>query len=320
LEILLTGGAGFLGGHLQVRLKSAGHRVTIVDDLSSGRSEYGDISGRFIRMDIRDRSALNALLSHQKPDLIIHLAHRSRKGDQLPCPEILAEVNVGGTAALLNAMRSTQCTHLIFASSLEVYEQTSSEPVLESDLLSPCSSRGRYNLIIESLLQECSLVWGLKPVILRFSNLGGADPGGCFGRPNRQSMSLVPSLVRAFRGMKWPDRLSCLASEASFDLLHVADAAGALLGVVGKIGLEPDLTGVFNVCSGVGVSFSALIQEMEEISGRKIQILKEQLAAPNPFGPIGDRTAFSELFDWVPESTYQEVLASAWSFERGQSQ
>ena len=165
--VFVTGGAGYLGESVVAGLTRAGYRATAIDDLSRGTPNADTLADPFIRVDVRDRSALHALMSQHRPVAVVHLAGRHCPKSASERPEVAHEVNVGGTAALLAAMQTRSTRVLVHGSDIRLYGRVGQE-FAENAPLNPFCPLGHAAKATEQLVASCSDAWGLRACSLRY--------------------------------------------------------------------------------------------------------------------------------------------------------
>lgn len=312
---MVTGAAGFLGGHVVRELRARRWEVTAVDDLSRGHAVATEAADHFARLDVRDRSALYALLSNKHTDAVVHLAGLHDPWRARRDPEVVTEVVVGGTAALLGAMRPANVRRFVLGSSLAVYGEVGAEVVTEDRAVAPGTPYARAIAAAEAVVADAAVAWRLHPWTLRLAELGGPFAAPVEG--GYRSRRLVGRLMRAARknrpqepfvveGRPGPDG----AREAwVVDLLHVADAARAVGDALqGRRG--PVLA---NVSRGVGVSVRTLVAELRSLAECDFPTVDGPLDPGEPLQLVASSARFHELTGWAPrESEPAEILRSAW--------
>lgn len=287
-NILLTGGAGYIGSHVALAFLRAGDNVSVLDDFSNSCAEavrrVGALAGREARAhrgDIRDEDILRRILAEDRIDGVVHLAGLKSVGESVKKPVSYYDVNVGGTIALLGAMRAAGVKRLIFSSSATVYGDRAAMPVDEDAPVGPTNPYGRSKLMAETIMTDAARADpAMRALSLRYFNPVGADPSGEIGEdPRGEPANLFPliaqtaagrrSFVRVF-GDDWdtPDgtgvrdyiHVDDLAAghRMAFEWLSSADVAGEHvrinLGVGAGVSVREAL-GAFSAASGVDVPF-----------------------------------------------------------------
>ena len=310
-SVVVIGGAGYLGGVVVRKLGEAGFGVTAIDDLSLGVAERTNAADQFIRLDVRDRSALTAILSHKKPTVVVQLGGRFSPHASIDNPEITFEVNVGGTAALLGAMRATNVSKLVLGSDIAVYGH-GGHRFAEAVTCAPTTACGRSLLATEDLARSCGPAWGLTTTVLRFSHLGGGDLDLARNFVDLPNHTFTRLLFAASRNrdrhpfaLDQPDR--------EIDLIHVSDAANAVVRAIEALisgGAPPKLV---NISRGRGVMISELVTQLEQIAGRALHVVPQPVPSWLPMSLMASGALAEELLGWTPTRSVREILEAGWS-------
>jgi UDP-glucose-4-epimerase GalE len=319
VRLLLTGGAGYIGGFCARELAASGHQVVILErrppiDPTAPAEEV-------VIGDIADRALVERVLRNRAIDAVVHLAadksveHAHRE----PGAHLLN--NVGGTLQLLEAMREAAVRKLVFSSSAAVYGTPTRLPVAESDPARPENAYGSSKLMCEEILRWYHQSEGFDSVSLRYFNAAGAADDGSLGENWDHADNLVPRVMRALlvEGEEltvFGDDFPTPDGTAVRDYVHVLDVAAAhesaMKWVMGNSGRL-----VLNVGAGRGYSVLEVIAEAERASGRKV---------PHTIGPrrpgdaaavYADVQAAAEMLDWRARRDLREIVASAWEWHSG---
>ena len=267
-----------------------------------------DGATEFIRLDIRDRSALVAILAHKRPAAVVHLAGRFHPRWAHHHPEVAYEVNVGGTGALLAAMRQVAFDGLfVLASDIAVFG-----PGLRHTLDSrarPTTTLGRVLLAREQMVDACRTAWNLDATVLRFPVL--AQPNHVWDTEALADARLLGRLVYAARRNKERRPFAHHAGR-QIEVLHVNDAAEAIAGAVerGRDGL--DLPPVANIGSGQALSEDALIDELKTIAGRPFPTRLADLPDWRLVQSSADGSLWADVTGWTPSVSPAELLRLSW--------
>ena len=296
MKALITGGAGFLGTALANRLVAQGHRVRVLDDLSSGDKTRLDPEVVFVRGDVRDVPKLWSLL--RGIDCVFHLAARVSVPESVLYPVEYNEVNVGGTVSLLTAMRDARVGRLVFASSGAAYGPQTSQPVSEDATLRPATPYAVSKMASEAYVRAVGKLWGIDTVILRVFNAYGP------GQPLPPSHA--PVISRFLRQAVAGGSL-VIAGDGSQtrDFVYIDDVIGALM----RAATDPRAVGqILNIGSGVEVSIADLADAVEQALARPVHRLHsdEQLAGVHRL--VGDISRARELLDYAPTIRLSEGL------------
>lgn len=284
MKVLVTGGAGYIGSHTCLELLRSGHVISVVDSLSNGSEEalkrVQQLSNRtlhFNQCDVRDAKVLGEIFDQFKPDAVIHFAGLKAVGESVIDPVRYYDVNVGGTATLLEAMERVGCANIVFSSSATVYGEPQYLPCDENHPLEPINPYGRTKLIGENLLQDWTIAkQGRHAVALRYFNPVGADSSGLIGEdPNGSPNNLMPFISQVAVGRReclqvFGDDYETIDGTGVRDYIHVVDLAQAHIAAVEQINtLEP--FEVINVGTGIGLSVLQIVKEFEMQSGRTVR-------------------------------------------------
>tara|TARA_B110000977_G_C11053321_1_gene483133 strand:+ start:64 stop:1074 length:1011 start_codon:yes stop_codon:yes gene_type:complete len=283
MKILITGGAGYIGSHTCLELLRGGHNVHVVDNLYNGKIEALERVKRLsnhdlgiTECDVRDSNALGEIFCEFLPDAVIHFAGLKAVGESVSDPARYYDVNVGGTAVLLDAMAKVNCQNIVFSSSATVYGSPLYLPCDENHPLQPINPYGRTKLIGEQLLKDWVSVNAKRNAIaLRYFNPVGADSSGLIGEdPNGLPNNLMPFIAQVAVGKR--DCLQVFGNDYQTidgtgvrDYIHVVDLASAHVAAVEAI---KDLVGfeIINIGTGHGISVLEMVHEFEQQSGQKV--------------------------------------------------
>ena len=327
MKILLTGGMGFIGSHTAVVLLEAGHDVVLYDNLSNADRSVLDrleiIAGRrpqFIEGDIRDKAAMTAAL--RGVDAVIHFAGLKAVGESVHKPIEYFDNNVHGTLVLLEAMRETGVSRLIFSSSSTVYGTPETLPLTEDCPTGKATNPyGRTKLHIEEILSDvCRAYPDFSAVCLRYFNPIGAHPSGLIGEdPNGIPNNLLPYVARVANGIL--PKLRVFGSDYPTpdgtgvrDYIHVMDLADGHAKAVPFVMSHTGWTAI-NLGCGRGYSVLEIIRAFESASGKKVPFE----GAPRREGDIAanwaDPSRAQQLLGWKATRNIDDMCRDAWNFE-----
>jgi UDP-glucose 4-epimerase len=318
MKVLVTGGAGFIGGVLVERLLAAGHEVEVLDDLSTGRREAVSPRARLHVGDVGERDVLAGVLARGF-DAVAHLAALLIVDDSFDEPDRYHRVNVDATRELIDAMLEHGCRRLVFSSTAAVYGERTAAPIAETDPLAPSSPYGASKLRADELMTAATLR-GLRAVSLRFFNVCGAS--GRLGEMRSRETHLIPLAFAAAAGHRPP--LEIYGTDyptpdrtAIRDYVHVNDVADAHLLALERM---PEAGhGIFNLGSGVGRSVREVIAGIEEVTGTPLRVVERPRRRGDPPVLVADASRARRVLGWTPQaSDLSRILADthAWR-ERG---
>ena len=294
--VLVTGGCGFIGSHLVVRLVAAGARVSVVDDLSRGRATWLHEEAELHRVDIRDADTLRRVVAATAPDLVVHLAALHFIPEVDGAPELARSLNVGGTRNLLEALKPDPPRLLVFASTAAVYPDRRG-PIDESCPPSPADLYGTTKREGERLLHEFAAETGGRCIVARIFNVVG---------PRETNPHVVPELVGQLRASKSPVTLGNL--EPRRDYTDVRDVAAALQQL---LALQANGPSTFNVGSGQSHSPSELVRLCEDVLGQSIAVesTPERRRAHDRMELVADTRLLRQTTGWQPQRALRDTLA-----------
>ncbi len=309
----MTGGAGYIGSHIVLQARAAGHDCTVVDDLSTGLKER--IEGELVTLDIASSSAqeqLESLLS-EGFDAVIHLAAKKQVGESVEKPELYYKDNIGGLANLLLAMRATNTKKLVFSSSAAVYGMPDVEKVSETTSTKPINPYGETKLVGEWMVRNAAH-WGLRGVSLRYFNAAGT---GTKGLSDTAALNLIPIAIGQLRkgetpvvfGNDYPTQDgSCIR-----DYVHVTDLADAHIAAVNYLTKPEQPFDVFNIGTGVGASVIDVLKAIRLVSGIDFEPEIGKRRAGDPPRLVADVERMNKVLGLKAKLGLREIVESAWN-------
>ncbi len=313
-SVLLTGGAGFIGSHVNKMLTQHGYKTYVLDNLSRG-NQKAVLSGEFIQGDLEDREFLDRFFSENSIDVVIHLAAFTDVGESCRDPLIYYRNNVVNTLNLLEAMTRHGVSMFIFSSTAAIFAP-STEPIAEDHLQSPLSPYGQTKLMVEHILRDLSHASPFRYCALRYFNVVGGDPDGLIKNYKVKETNLVAVALKGLKnneheftvfGSDYPTADgSCVR-----DFIHVWDLAKAHL-----LATEQLLSGgnscEYNLGSGTGFSVLQVLQTVQEVTGKPLYItLGERRPGDAPISLANPRKAENEL-GWKAQFTLRQMIEDSW--------
>ena len=322
--ILVTGGAGYIGSHAAKALAEAGHRPVVVDDLSTGHRDFVRW-GPLVEADLRDGVALKAAFAEHRPDGVIHFAATSIVGASVTDPAACYANNLGGTLALLAAMRNAGTKALVFSSTCAVYGETREQPIREDTALAPVSPYGRSKLMIEQMLADYRAAYGLASLSLRYFNASGASRDGEIGERHADESHLVPRAVLSALGRL--DGFAVFGTDydtpdgsALRDYIHVEDLAEAHVRAVERLlGGEAPPRGAYNIGSGTAHSVLEIVGAVGRALGSNVPVTFEPRRAGDAPVLLADpRAALDDLGFAASRSDLDNIIRTAAAWHRSE--
>jgi UDP-glucose 4-epimerase len=319
VRLLVTGGAGYIGSVVTLRLLQAGHDVTVLDDLSTGHEDAVPPGARFVRGGLGE--AAGVLADGDPYGAVLHFAAKALVGDSVKHPEQYWEGNVCGTLALLDAMRGTAVPRLVFSSTAAVYGEPAEIPITEQSPTAPTNPYGATKLAVDMMISSEARAHGLGAVSLRYFNVVGAV-GRC-GERHAAETHLVPLALQVVRGQRaalavfgrdWPTPDgTCIR-----DYVHVDDLARAHL-----LALEAATPGehrIYNLGNGAGFSVLDVIEAVRRVTDHGLPTEAAPRRPGDPAVLVASSARIREELGWKPEKpSLDEMVADAWRFEQEQS-
>lgn len=326
MKVLVCGGAGYIGSHTCVRLLEHGHDVVIFDSLVNSSmhvvehiNALGGARARFVHGDIRDTSAVAAVLANEV-DAVIHFAGLKVVAESLEQPLHYFDNNVVGTISLLNAMQTAGVKRLVFSSSANVYGDPDSVPIAEDAALRVTNPYGRTKLVMEQLIGElCKADPCFSAILLRYFNPAGAHPSGRIGEDAHGTPSnLVPYVAQVAAGLR--DRLQIFGNDYPTrdgtgvrDYIHVMDLADAhrkALGVLDRVGCL-----AMNLGTGRGHSVLEVVAAFERASGRAVPYEFVERRAGDVAEAWADPTLAQRVLGWRAQHGLRRMCEDAWRWQ-----
>ncbi|MFD8567581.1 UDP-glucose 4-epimerase GalE [Streptomyces sp. NPDC059639] len=317
-KYMVTGGAGYVGSVVAQHLLEAGHEVTVLDNLSTGFREGVPAGAAFVEGDIRD--AHKWLDSTY--DAVLHFAAFSQVGESVVKPEKYWDNNVGGTMALLAAMRSAGVKKLVFSSTAATYGEPVSTPITETDPTAPTSPYGASKLAVDHMISGEATAHGLAAVSLRYFNVAGAY-GSCGERHDPES-HLIPLVLQVAQGRReaisvYGDDYPTPDGTCVRDYIHVADLAEAHL--LAAEAARPGEHLICNLGNGNGFSVREVIETVRQVTGHPIPEVGAARRSGDPAVLVASAATARERLGWNPSrADLAGIVADAWEFAQARQQ
>lgn len=329
MNILLAGGAGYIGSHAAVSLVEAGHSIVIYDNLCNSKiaviENLEKVLGKgvpFVRGDIRESQFLKSTMQRYSVDTVIHLAGLKAVGESVAHPLEYYENNIQGTLSLLRAMSEQGIKNLVFSSSATVYGDPQYLPIDEAHPIAPTNPYGRTKLHIEQILEDLTIAdASIKVINLRYFNPVGAHSSSMLGEDPRD----IPNNLMPFISQVASGQLSELKifgkdyptddGTGVRDYIHVMDLAEGHLAAVAYLAKSHGFE-VFNLGTGHGFSVLQMIQAFEIASQQKIQYVFSDRRPGDIASCYATPDKANKLLGWKANRTLAEMCASSWAFQQ----
>ncbi|MDF2874674.1 MAG: galE [Sporomusa sp.] len=321
MNVLVTGGAGYIGSHTVRLLEKAGSNVVVYDNLVTGHRQAIKNS-IFVEGDIFDSTLLADTIKRYEISSVVHFAAYSLVGVSMLQPRDYYHNNVVGTLNLLDVMLANGVKKLVFSSTAAVYGEPETSPITETVIKQPTNVYGRTKLIMENAMADYSRSYGLKYIALRYFNACGADVTGDIGEDHEPETHLVPLVLKACLGKM--DRLKIFGDDYPTkdgtcvrDYIHVSDLGQAHVLALKALynGHESD---IYNLGNGSGFTVKEIIETAEAVTG--LTAPKEVAArrAGDPAVLVASSDKIRQDLGWQPEYTdIKNIIATAWRWHKG---
>lgn len=323
-NILVTGGAGYIGSHACQALAAAGYQPIVYDNLSTGSAEAVQF-GPLVQGDIRDGAALKACFEKYQPVAVMHFAALIAVGESVTSPADYYHVNTFGAWQLLNAMREAQPgkapVPLVFSSTAAVYGIPEASPIPENAKLAPINPYGQSKLMVEKMLADYGHAYGLRSVALRYFNAAGSSLDNSIGLQNRNPTHLIPVALEAIIGSR--PELQIYGSDyptpdgtAIRDYIHVVDLANAHVAALQYLLAGGEGT-ILNLGTGQGNSVQEVLHAVAEVTAQPVPASKHPRRAGDPPALVADSSRAQKLLNWKPRhSDLPTIVRTAWTWRQ----
>jgi UDP-glucose-4-epimerase GalE len=319
MRIVVTGGAGYIGSHTVALLRSNGHDVTVIDDLSTGHREAVP-ADCLVECELKNRSCLIEIFRDRQVEAVVHFAASCYVGESVSDPAKYYNNNLVGTLSLLDAMRAASVSRIVFSSTCATYGIPSLVPITEDESQNPVNPYGFTKLAIERAMIDYGNAYGLGAVALRYFNASGAAADGSIGEDHDPETHLIPLVLQTALGQRphiqvfgtdypTPDG-TCIR-----DYIHVEDLADAHLRAIQQI--RPGELRAFNLGTGRGYSVREAIDLSRKITGRAIAVVEAPRRAGDPPALVAAAGKARRELGWQPRhATLDTIIESAWRWHR----
>jgi UDP-glucose 4-epimerase len=314
-KYLVTGGAGYVGSVVTAHLLEAGHEVTVLDDLTTGFRAGLPRGASYVEGRIQDAA------EHLDPsyEAVLHFAASSQVGESVVNPGKYWDNNVGGTRALLDAMRAAGVRRLVFSSTAAAYGEPGEGLLTETSVTAPTNPYGASKLAVDHMIAGECTAHGLAAVSLRYFNVAGAY--GEFGERHDPETHLIPLVLQVALGKR--ESISVFGEDYPTpdgtcvrDYIHVADLAEAHLAAL-RVAAEGEHL-ICNLGNGNGFSVREVIEAVRKVTGREIPEVVAPRRAGDPAVLVASAATARERLGWTPtRSDLTGIVSDAWEFARG---
>jgi UDP-glucose 4-epimerase len=318
MELLVTGGAGYIGSVVAAQLRDAGHQVTVLDSLERGHRAAVPDGCDFVQVDLLDEPATDDALAAKPYDGVLHFAALALVAESVQHPERYHRGNFVATLNLLDAMRASGVNRLVFSSTCATYGEPQKVPITEDEPAKPVNAYGNSKLAVDRMIADECRANGLGAISLRYFNVAGAS--GPLGEDHEPETHLIPLILRAAAGLRedvkifgtdYPTR----DGTAIRDYIHVDDLADAHSRAIEAT--EPGVHRILNLGNGNGFSVREVIEAARRVTGIDIKATEEDRRPGDPPELVAASEEVRRVLGWEPRKPEIEtMIADAWAWHQ----
>ncbi|TWT70419.1 UDP-glucose 4-epimerase [Crateriforma conspicua] len=319
MNVLVVGGAGYIGSHAVRLLLDAGHQVVVYDNLSRGHSEAVP-AGMLVEGDVADRAKLVQVLKDKHIDAVMHFAAFALVNESVNDPALYYRNNVIAALELLEAMREADVKKIVFSSTTATYGEPDTIPIPETTPQNPINPYGFTKLVIEKALADYAAAYGFAYAALRYFNAAGARPDGTIGEDHDPESHIIPIVLQVALGQRefitiFGDDYPTPDGTCIRDYIHVNDLGDAHLKALEK--LEPGKGICVNLGTGKGTSVREIVEACREVTGHPIPEKMGERRAGDPPELVADASMARQVLGWEPKyNDAKSIVETAWAWHR----
>lgn len=317
MNILVTGGAGYIGSATAEALLQNGHSVTVCDSLVKGHRRAVPEAARFVQIDLEQQKQLEGIFASEQYDAVMHFAAFIEAGESMKDPGRFYHNNLTNSLTLMETARCAGVKRFVFSSSAAVY-QSSDQPLTEASPLGPINVYGHTKLMVEQALDWYRQVYGMHFAALRYFNACGAIPGR--GEAHQPESHLIPLVLQVALGQSQAAHINgtdyatqdgtCIR-----DYIHIADLVSAHLLALEAL-QETDRL-IYNLGSGHGYSVREVIEAVRQVTGQPIPVIEAPRRPGDPARLVASSERIRRELGWKPaHESLQDIVGSAWEWHR----
>lgn len=318
MKVLVTGGAGYIGGTVTRLLLAGGHQVTVFDNLCHSKRLAVAEGATFVEGDVADRALVEKTLKNGRFDGVMHFAALIEAGESMKKPEIYFRNNTVASLALMEAMLETGHDRLVFSSTAACYGEPESTPIFEDARLKPTNPYGESKLLVEQMLGWMNAIHGFRYASLRYFNVAGAIEG--YGEAHEPESHLIPLILDVALGRR--EKIKTFGQDYPTkdgtcvrDYIHVRDLAEAHLLALGALERESKL--IYNIGNGQGFTVLEVIEAVRRVTGRPIPVEECPRRPGDPAVLVASSERIKSELGWKPQfAELDAIVKSAWEWHQ----
>lgn len=320
-NILVTGGAGYIGSHTTKKLLDSGYNVVVADDLSTGHKESVDARAKFYNIDIRDNFKLGQLLDEENIEAVLHCAGKIVVSESVENPIYYFDHNISGLIEVLKVLSEKRINKFMFSSTASVYGNNSfNKHADEKTLVAPTNPYAESKYIGEQMIKWISARYNINYVIFRYFNVAGAEPDASNGLKNSNPTHLIPSINSTLCGKReifeiFGDDYQTSDGSCIRDYIHVCDLAKAH-----QMGMDYLFDGgrsdIFNLGTEKGYSVKEVVKSAEKVTNLKLNYKVSPRREGDPDYVLADTKKVKEILNWSPEFPLEEIILTDFNWRK----
>ena len=321
MNVMVAGGAGYIGSHAVKQLIEAGHNVLVVDNLYRGHRRAVHPKAVFHRVDLSETEALAGLLAKHAVDCVMHFSALAYVGESVSDPLAYYHNNTAGTISLLRAMKTAAVKRFVFSSTCATYGEPEAVPLVETKRQSPISPYGWSKWCVERILLDYSVADPTFAFVApRYFNVAGAAADGSLGEDHRPETHLIPVILQTILGQR--DRLAVFGTDYPTpdgtcirDYVHVEDLCEAHIAAMNA--LRPGDTRFYNLGIGKGYSVKEVIDAAGRVTGKRVPVEYGPRRAGDPAALFADASKIRRELGWsAARTSIDDIVATAWNWHK----
>ena len=321
MDVLVCGGAGYIGSHAVAELIKADHQVVVFDNIETGHEGALIEGATLVKGDLRNIEEIRTLFEEHSIDAVMHFAANSLVGESVENPLKYYENNVYGTMNLLKVMAEYEVDKIVFSSTAAAYGEPDQVPILEDSPTIPANPYGETKLAVEKMLKWAEQAHGIKHVVLRYFNVAGAHPEFDIGEDHQPETHLVPIILQVALGQR--EHISIFGDDYPTpdgtcirDYIHVVDLVHAHMLALDRLNAEKP-SNVYNLGNGEGFSVKEMIDAAREVTGHEIPAELAPRRAGDPAQLVASSEKAKRELGWEPGYTaMKDIIATAWAWHQ----
>jgi UDP-glucose 4-epimerase len=316
--VLVTGGAGYIGGVVTSQLLGRGYKVVVLDDLSNSSKASVVASAKFLEGSIADRTLLDRIFRENKVGAVMHFAAFIEAGESMKFTEKYFRNNTANALTLLEALLAHGVKRFVFSSTAALYGTPERTPIEETDKLQPTNAYGESKLLVEHMLDWMNRIHGLRYACLRYFNAAGA--AGERGEDHHPESHLIPLILQV--ALEQRDNISIYGTDYPTpdgtcvrDYVHISDLASAHLLALEALKEKEKL--IYNLGNGKGFSVREVVEAVRRITGHAVPVKETGRRAGDPAVLVASSEKIKKDLGWKPEYPgLESIIKTAWDWRR----